>query len=277
MLWALLGIHFAHAQDSKTVDISGYWVSEHGVKVFIPLMRDGRMPVVLMNGKPTVLLGDWDWGSQTLKVNNSRFGIADGRLTMSNLKATQTHLLDRPVKAHFSDGIWFHEGSGELIIADDGKNTWVIQIPASQQASIHKAKWKSESILQSKLDGRCTLDFTYEPEQPDLMWMICPETEHDWVRIYTPSPFIISDWSGSWTSDSGWSLQIDMSGQQFGKVYMESNKRIIDFEASWLGGSQGQSILLERKKDSDAIATVSASYPNALVLRIDGTDMLFYR
>ena len=58
---------------------------------------------------------------------------------------------------------------------------------------------------------------------------------------------------------------------------MESDERIVDFEASWLGGSQGKSILLERQKESDASATVSPSYANALVLRIDGTEMLFYR
>ena len=92
-------------------------------------MRDGRMPVVLMNGKPRVLLGDWDWGTQTLKVNDSRFGIENGTLTIQNAKAMQTHELKRSVVKHSSDGVWFHEGKGELIIADDGKKTWVIHIP----------------------------------------------------------------------------------------------------------------------------------------------------
>ena len=107
--------------------------------------------------------------------------------------------------------------------------------------------------------------------------MICTNYEHDWVRIHSPNPFITADWSGIWTSDVGWKLHVEMSGQHFGKVYMESADRIIDFEASWLGGSQGKSILMERRKDPDAVAAVSPSYPNALILRIDGTEMLFYR
>ena len=271
----MLGLS-AFGQETET-DITGYWISEQGVKVFIPLMRDGRMPVVLMNGKPKVLLGDWDWATQTLKVNNSRFGIDNGRLTIQNTKAMQSHALKRSVTDHSSDGVWFHEDKGELIIADDGKKTWIIHIPVSQQATIHKAKWKNNTLIQSKLDGRCAIDLSYEPELPDLIWMICTGYEHDWVRIHTPTPFLTADWSGTWTSDNKWTLQVEMSGQQFTKFYMESEERIVDFEASWLGGSQGKSILLERRRDSDAMATVSPSYPNALVLRIDGTEMLFYR
>lgn len=276
VIWFLLSLCAAFGQETET-DITGYWVSEQGVKVFIPLMRDGRMPVVLMHGKPKVLLGDWDWGTQTLTVNNSRFGIDNGKLTVQNAKAMQTHELKRSVIEHSSDGVWFHENKGELIIADDGKKTWVIHIPISQQATIHKAKWKEDTLIQTKLHGRCTLDLGYEPDLPDLMWMICNTYEHDWVRIHTPTPFLTADWSGTWTSDTEWTLKVEMSGQQFTKFYMESADRIVDFDASWLGGSQGKSILLARRKDTDAIATVSPSYPNALVLRIDGTEMLFYR
>ena len=275
VIWLLVGL-CAFGQETET-DISGYWVSEQGVKVFIPLMRDGRMPVVLMNGQPRVILGDWDWGTQTLKVNDSRFGIENGKLTIQNAKAMQTHELKRSVVEHSSDGVWFHESKGELIIADDGKKTWVIHIPISQQATIHKAKWKEDTFIQTKLDGRCTLDFAYEPDLPNLMWMICNNYEHDWVRIHTPGPLLTADWSGNWTSDTEWTLQVEMDGQQFTKFYMESAERIVDFEASWLGGSQGKNILLERRKESDASATVSPSYPNAIVLRIDGTEMLFYR
>ena len=276
MIWFLLSLCSAFGQETET-DITGYWVSEQGIKVFIPLMRDGRMPVVLMHGKPKVLLGDWDWGTQTLKVNNSQFGIDNGKLIIQTEKAKQTHELKRSVRTHTSDGVWFHENKGELIISDDGKKTWVIHIPISQQATIHKAKWKRDTLIQTKLDGRCTLDLAYEPELPDLMWMICNNYEHDWVRIHTPTQFLITDWSGTWTSDNDWTLQVEMNGQQFTKFYIESADRIVDFEAGWLGGSQGNSILLERRKESDASATVSPSYPNALVLRIDGTEMLFYR
>ena len=276
MIWFLLSLCSAFGQETET-DITGYWVSEQGIKVFIPLMRDGRMPVVLMHGKPKVLLGDWDWGTQTLKVNNSQFGIDNGKLIIQTEKAKQTHELKRSVRTHTSDGVWFHENKGELIISDDGKKTWGIHIPISQQATIHKAKWKRDTLIQTKLDGRCTLDLAYEPELPDLMWMICNNYEHDWVRIHTPTQFLITDWSGTWTSDNDWTLQVEMNGQQFTKFYIESADRIVDFEAGWLGGSQGNSILLERRKESDASATVSPSYPNALVLRIDGTEMLFYR
>lgn len=276
VIWALLYLNSAFGQNTET-DLSGYWISEQGVKVFIPLMRDGRMPVVLMNGKPRVLLGDWDWGTQSLKVNNSRFSMNNGHLFVHNSKTMQSHELKRSVTTHASDGVWFHENKGELIITDDGNKTWVIHIPISQEATIHKAKWKRDTLIQTKLDGRCTLDFSYEPELPNLMWMICTNYEHDWVRIHSPDPFITADWSGIWTSDVGWKLHIEMSGQQFDKIYMESSDRIIDFEGSWLGGSQGKSIILERRKEPDAIAAVSPSYPNALILRIDGAEMLFYR
>ena len=65
------------------------------------------------------------------KGNDSRFGIENGTLTIQNAKAMQTHELKRSVVKHSSDGVWFHEGKGELIIADDGKKTWVIHIPIS--------------------------------------------------------------------------------------------------------------------------------------------------
>ena len=98
VIWTLFGLSLAFGQETET-DLSGYWVSEQGVKVFIPLMRDGRMPVVLMNGKPRVLLGDWDWGTQSLKVNNSRFSMENERLVVHNAKAMQTHELKRAVSA----------------------------------------------------------------------------------------------------------------------------------------------------------------------------------
>ena len=179
------------------------------------------------------------------------------RLVVQNAKSTQTHELKRSVTPHDSDGVWFHENKGELIITDDGKRTWVIHIPISQEATIRKAKWKQDTLIQTKLDGRCTLDYGYEPELPDQMWMICTNYEHDWVRIHSTNPFITADWSGIWTSDVGWKLHVEMSGQNFDKVYMESADRIIDFEASWVGGSQGKSILMERRKDPDAVAAVS--------------------
>ena len=142
-VWVWSPITSAVAQEVNTTDLTGYWVSEGGVKVFIPVMRDGRMPVVLMNRRPTVLLGDWDWASQTLKVNNTHFGISDDKLTMSNQRTTQTHTLKRQVTAHPSDGYWFHENKGELIVADDGKKVWAIHIPPSQEAIIRKTKWKT--------------------------------------------------------------------------------------------------------------------------------------
>lgn len=268
----------AVAQEVHSTDLTGYWISNSGVKVFIPVMRDGKMPIVLMNKKPTVLLGDWDWQSQTLKVNNTRFGIADGRLTMTNRNTTQTHTLKRSVPTHPSDGIWFHEREGELLVVDDGKKLWTILIPPSQEATIQKAKWiEFERTVRIKLNGRCNLDFQYEPDLPDLIWMLCPDYEHDWVRIHRPNPFYTTDWSGTWTSDSDWTLYVDMDGQGFGKVYIESPKRIVDFQASWIGGSQGHSILLERRKESNAIAMVDPADPNSLLMRIDGTEIKFTR
>ena len=267
----------ATAQEVNTTDLTGYWESENGVKVFIPLMRDGRMPIVLMNKKPQVLLGDWDWATQSLKVNNTRFQMTGERLVMSNQRVTQTHELQRSTVVHSSNGVWFNENDGELIIAGDGKHTWAIHIPPSQEATIRKAKWKTDTLLRTKLEGRCDIDFGYEPEIFDLIWMLCADYEHDWVRIHTPSPFLTVDWSGTWTSSMGWNLVIDMSGQQFRKVYLESEQRIVDLEASWLGSSQGKSILLERKKDSDAIAMVDPASPNTLLLRIDGTEIKFSR
>jgi hypothetical protein len=233
---------------------------------------------VLMNKKPTVLMGKWDWSTQTLQVNNSRFSVVEDRLVMSNNKATQTHTRLRENTPQFNDGVWYHEGRGELVTAHDGKKSWVIQIPPSQQATIHKAKWRSPNeVLKVKLDGRCTLDWLYEPTDDDIMYMLCPSTEHDWLRIHKPTTFQTTDWSGTWTSDRDWTLEIDMSGQQFGKVYIESEERIIDFKASWIGGSEGHSILLERKKESNAILSVDPNLPNRATLRIDGLDIVFTR
>ena len=278
-VWNLITPAMAQeSQEVNTTDLTGYWVSESGVKVFIPVMRDGRMPVVLMNRRPTVLLGDWDWASQTLKVNNTHFGMADDKLTMSNQRTTQTHTLKRQVTAHPSDGYWFHENKGELIVADDGKKVWAIHIPPSQEATILKTKWKTlDEELTFKLDGKCVLNLAYEPIHTDLIWMICPNYEHDWVRIHTPSPFLTTDWSGEWNSDGDWTLYIDMDGQGFGKVYMESSKRIIDFKAGWLSGSQGQTVLLERRKESDAVLSVNPTETSRIEMRIDGKDLEFYR
>ena len=267
----------AVAQEVNSTDLTGYWVSESGVKVFIPLMRDGRMPIVLMNKNPQVLLGDWDWATQSLKVNNTRFHMSGDHLVMRNQKVTQSHELQRSVTEHTSNGVWFNENDGELIIAADGKKTWAIHIPSSQEATIRKAKWKTDTVLRTKLEGRCDIDFGYEPEIFDLIWMLCTDYEHDWVRIHTPTPFLTVDWSGTWTSSMGWNLIIQMSGQEFNKVYLESEQRIVDFDPSWLGSSQGKSMLLERRKDSDAIAMVDPASPNTLLLRIDGTEIQFSR
>ena len=68
-----------------------------------------------------------------------------------------------------------------------------------------------------------------------------------------------------------------MDGQGFGKVYMESSKRIIDFKAGWLSGSQGHTVLLERRKESDAILSVDPTETNQISMRIDGTELQFYR
>ncbi len=266
------------AKEAQTVDLTGYWESESGVKVFIPIMRDGPMPLVLMNKKPTVLMGKWDWASQTLQVNNSRFSMVENRLVMTNHKVTQTHRRLHTLTPQFNHGIWYHEGKGELLISNDGKTEWIIQIPPSQQATIHKAKWWPENeVLKVRLDGRCTLDWLYEPDDNDLMYMLCPNTEHDWLRIHKPTTFQTVDWSGTWTSKQGWTLEMDMSGQQFGKVYIESEERIIDFTASWIGRSEGHSILLERKKESNAILSIDPDLPNRATLRIDGLDIVFTR
>ena len=69
-------------------------------------------------------------------------------------------------------------------------------------------------------------------------------------------------------------VHVEMSGQHLDKVYMESADRIIDFEASWLGGSQGKSILMERRK-TDALAV--SPLIQTLWSSDYGSEMLFYR
>ena len=106
------------------------------------------MPVVLMNGKPRVLLGDWDWGTQSLKVNNSRFSMENERLVVHNAKAMQTHELKRAVSPHDSDGVWFHERKGELIIADDGKRLGSFIFPSHKKPLF--TKQNGNGTLSSK-------------------------------------------------------------------------------------------------------------------------------
>ena len=42
---------------AETTDLTGYWESESGLKVLVPLMRDGKMPIIFMNGKPIAMVG----------------------------------------------------------------------------------------------------------------------------------------------------------------------------------------------------------------------------
>ena len=86
-----------------------------------------------------------------------------------------------------------------LIIADDGKKTWVIasQFPTSHYSQSKMERGRTDSNQTGwKMHPRFDV---LEPDLPDLMWMICNNYEHDWVRIHTPTPLLTADWSGTWT------------------------------------------------------------------------------
>ncbi len=263
---------------TETTDLKGYWKSESGLKVLIPFMRDGKMPIVFMNGKPLVMVGDWDWSTQSLDVSNSHFSMKGDKLVMTTPKKTEEFNQIRPLSPEEYDGVWFVEGSGEFIPVNDGRRSWVVHIPLSQQATISKAKWKdSDQYLRFRWKGRCFQDFTYEQLEPDLTWLFCQTYEKEMLRIETATPFETTDWSGKWNSFSDWTLYIEMNEQHFERVYLESDSTIIDLDASWVSSSNGRKVQLDRKKGSSAQGLVDPLNPDTFIFRMEGEEILFER
>ena len=236
------------------------------------------MPIIFMNGKPIAMVGDWDWSSQSLLVSNSTFLSKNDQLVMITPKKTETFSLIRPLVEQKQDGVWFIENIGEFIPVNDGKRQWVVHVPISQQATITKARWiESDQYLRFRWKGRCFQDWTYEAIEPDLTWLFCQSYEHEMLRIESPIPFDTVDWTGTWTSFTDWTLYIEMKGQKFTRAYLESDSTIIDFDASWLAGSNGRKIQLDRKKGASAHGLVDPINPNTFIFRMEGEEILFER
>ena len=274
ILWGLIGLSTA----VSTTDFTGVWESESGTKIMIPMMRDGRMPIVIMDGKPKVVVGDWRWASQTLELKGASIFVKDNALIVKTAQKETAHTLHHPIPSHQEDGIWFLDGVGEFMLVQDTKKTWMVHVPLSQEGTIQKAKWiKDSPQIRFRWEKRCFADFSYEPDQPDLALMVCPDREYELLRIDAPVPFQTADWSGQWMSFTDWTMNVSMTGQSFDRLYIESADTIIDFRASWMGGANGRKVLLERKGSGNALGLVDPVNPDIFILRMEGQEILFER
>jgi hypothetical protein len=260
----------------ETTDLTGVWESESGSQIMVPMMRDGRMPIVLMGRQPTVLVGDWKWDTQSLEIKGASIYIKDHNLIVKTAGKETVHTLHHPIQPAPQDGVWFLDNVGEFMLIQDVKRTWMLHVPLSQQGTIQKAKAiKGTNQFRFKWEGRCFIDFSYEPEQSDLTMMVCPDRELELIRIDEPVPFQTANWSGSWRSFTDWTMHVQMTGQHFDRFYIESADTIIDFQASWMGGSNGRKVLLERKGAGNALGLVDPVNPDIFILRMEGEEILF--
>ena len=86
----------------ETTDFTGVWESESGSKIMVPMMRDGRMPIVLMGRRPTVLVGDWKWNTQSLELNGASIYLKDQQLIVRTAGKETPHTLHHSIPSEHS-------------------------------------------------------------------------------------------------------------------------------------------------------------------------------
>ena len=281
LFYLLLLVHSALA-----TEYSGVWTANDGTKLIIPFVRDGDIPFLFSNGdQPLIpLWGRWSPQHKSIQFTDRSGGnwtISEGHNEINlNLSKGETVLaMQRRVQIQDSrtSGIWLGVNGDEFIPIAAGGKIYILHRNSQQVTRVYKGEWKKgqeDFTIRFKAKKKCTIEFG--SNRPNKATVKCGSNIDEWSRHYIPTPMIIPDINGIWRSGE-LQLKIELDGLKWVETHLETNDSITVYRPEWAGGMAGKKFYLRHPEHPMILGVVHSEKPMKIVLRIEDSDVAFYR